>query len=96
MSKKPKVLSTEEVVQEEVVQEEVVQEKPARARGIGKFITEQILTTNKTNVQILNSVLKEFEGAKTTMACIAWYKSKLRKEGKIPAKNVKVETTAEV
>ena len=36
-----------------------------------------------TNKQVLEEVQKIFPSAQTTMACIAWYKSKLRKEGKI-------------
>ena len=71
-------------------------DKPIKTKGIGKFIIEQILTTEKSNTEILNKVLKEFEGSKTTMACIAWYKSKLRKEGKIPARSIKIEKTEEV
>jgi len=60
-----------------------------KARGIGKFIVDKILTTNLTNTEILAEVIKEFDGAKTTMACIAWYKTKMRKEGKIGARVTK-------
>jgi hypothetical protein len=63
-----------------------VEETKPKARGIGKFIIEQCLETSKSNKEILEDVLAKFEGAKTTMACIAWYKTKLRKEGKIAAK----------
>lgn len=35
------------------------------------------------NQQVLEEVKRLFPSAQTTMACIAWYKSKLRKEGKI-------------
>ena len=62
-----------------------------KARGIGKFIVDKILTTNLSNTEILNEVIKEFDGAKTTMACIAWYKSKMRKEGKIGARVTKAK-----
>ena len=72
------------------------QVEPAKKPGIGKFIVEQILTMEKSNTEILNEVIKEFDGAKTTMACIAWYKSKLRKEGKIPVRSVKTEKTEKV
>ena len=61
-----------------------------KARGIGKFIVDKILTTNLNNTEILAEVLKEFDGAKTTMACIAWYKTKMRKEGKIGARVTKL------
>ena len=39
-----------------------------------------------TNQQVLEKVKELFPSAQTTMACIAWYKSKLRKEGKIGAR----------
>ena len=97
MSKKSKLITTENVsvenVQVENVQVENVQVENKKKPGIGKFIVEQILTTEKSNTEILNDVLKEFEGSKTTMACIAWYKSKLRKEGKIAPRSVKIEKT---
>lgn len=72
----------------------VEQLKP-KSRGIGKFIIEKILTTNLTNKEILDEVIKNFDGAKTTMACIAWYKTKMRKEGKIGARVTKAEVKAE-
>jgi hypothetical protein len=45
-----------------------------------KFILDQ---PELTNQQVLEKVKELFPSAQTTMACIAWYKSKLRKEGKI-------------
>ena len=72
------------------------QAEPVKKPGIGKFIVEQILTMEKSNTEILNEVIKEFDGAKTTMACIAWYKTKMRKEGKIPPRSVKTEKTEKV
>ena len=51
--------------------------------NIGQFITYMILNSNKSNSEILQLVHEKFEGCKTTSACVAWYKSKLRKEGKI-------------
>jgi len=51
--------------------------------NIGQFITYMILNSNKSNSEILALVHEKFDGCKTSMACIAWYKSKLRKEGKI-------------
>lgn len=52
-----------------------------------------------TNQQVLEKVKELFPSAQTTMACIAWYKSKLRKEGKIGPrvfkKKVDVQQVAE-
>jgi hypothetical protein len=64
--------------------------------GIGSTIIELILANPAmTNQQILDEVKAKFEKAQTSYACIAWYKSKLRKEGKIGArvftKKAKVE-----
>jgi hypothetical protein len=53
--------------------------------NIGQLITYLILNSTKTNAEILAIVQEKFEGCKTSPACIAWYKSKLRKEGKIDA-----------
>jgi hypothetical protein len=60
--------------------------KTPSSQGIGKFIMAMILETGGTNAQILETVHKAFPTCKTSMACIAWYKSKLRREGKIPAR----------
>lgn len=53
--------------------------------NIGQFITYLILNTELKNEEILKEVHKKFVGANTKMASIAWYKSKLRKEGKLSA-----------
>lgn len=51
--------------------------------NIGQFITWLILNTKKSNTEILEAVHEKFEGCKTTPACVAWYKTKLRKQGLI-------------
>lgn len=51
--------------------------------SIGKFAKNLILTTDLSNTQILERVLEAFPTAKTSMACIAWYKSDLRKKGQL-------------
>ncbi len=62
--------------------------------SIGKFAKNLILTTQLSNTQILEEVLKAFPTAKTSMACIAWYKSDLRKKNILNDKKV-VEKTLE-
>ena len=54
--------------------------------NIGQLIIHLILHSNKSNSEILEIVKAKFEGCKTSPACIAWYKSKLRKEGLIESK----------
>ena len=49
--------------------------------GIGQFCRHMMLNSTKSNTEILQLVLKLYPDAKTTMACIAWYKSDLRKKG---------------
>ena len=77
MSKKQTQSTTSQV--EEVKVEEV------KVRvSIGSTAIQLILANpDWTNQQILEEVKKLFPTAQTSMACIAWYKSKLRKEGKI-------------
>ena len=59
--------------------------------GIGAFIMEQIkLDPTTKNDDVLKLVLEKF-GSKTTYACIAWYKTKMRKEGLVPSKQAKGE-----
>ena len=79
----------------------VVEEVKAKKVGIGSTIIEMILAQPElSNLQILEAVQAKFENAKTSYACIAWYKSDLRKKGligpRVFAKKVKVEAvTAE-
>jgi hypothetical protein len=51
--------------------------------SIGKFAKNLIQTTSLSNTEILAKVQEAFPTAKTSMACIAWYKSDLRKKGLI-------------
>ena len=53
--------------------------------NIGNFARAQILL-GKTNKEILELVQKQFPAAKTTPACVAWYKSDMRKHGLIEKK----------
>jgi hypothetical protein len=78
------------------VAEVKAEEVKVKKVGIGSTIIELILTNpTMTNEQILAEVKVRFEKAQTSYACIAWYKSKLRKEGQIGArvftKKVKAE-----
>ena len=61
--------------------------------SIGKFASNLILTTSMSNVEVLEAVKKEFPTAKTTMACIAWYKSNLRKKGELEKRGAPKLTT---
>lgn len=72
-------------VQATVEQTTVEQVEQAKVRvSIGSTAIKLILENpDWANQQVLEEVKKLFPSAQTTMACIAWYKSKLRKEGKI-------------
>ena len=51
-----------------------------KVQGIGKFVKNLITTTKLTNTQILEKVKEQFPEAQTSMACIAWYQTDLRKK----------------
>ncbi len=88
----------EQDAETQVVADEV-QVKPV-ILGIGQFVRHLLKNSTKTNAEILELVLKTFEGSKTTPACIAWYKTDMRKKGLLDGlnsrgKNKIVEFTAE-
>ncbi len=60
--------------------------KPAaaktKARGIGDVAKDAILA-GKTNDQALAAVMKAFPKCSSNLACMSWYRGKLRKEGKL-------------
>ena len=73
--------------QNTVVETPIVEEVKTKKVGIGSTIIDLILENpNMTNLEILAKVKEQFEAAQTSYACIAWYKSKLRREGKIGAR----------
>ena len=50
--------------------------------SIGKFVRKAILANAEaTSQEILNLVQEQYPEAKTSPACIAWYKSDMRKKG---------------
>lgn len=75
-----------------------VAEKKPRGKGIGARAMELILE-GKSTQEVIDTIKAEIEGANPTAATIAWYKNKLRSEGKLPATNRKkkaeVEETAD-
>ncbi len=82
MSKKQTQTTSAQVEQAQVEQAQVEQVKVRVS--IGSTAIKLILENPEwANQQVLEEVKKLFPSAQTTMACIAWYKSKLRKEGKI-------------
>jgi hypothetical protein len=61
--------------------------------GIGQFVRHVLVQNqSKSNTEVLALVHKVFPEAKTTMACIAWYKTDLRKKGVLPAGGVRGST----
>lgn len=53
-------------------------------------VARGFISANPTmkNEEILKLVLNEFPEAKTSLACIGWYKSKMKKEGKVAVQEV--------
>ena len=67
-----------------------------KVQGIGKFVTNLIKTTELKNSEILEKVKEAFPEAQTSMACIAWYQTDIRKKAKaLEAKVVPVVLTDE-
>lgn len=64
-------------------------------KSIGSFARNLLLTTSKSNTEVLEAVKQEFPTGKTTMACIAWYKSDLRKKGELEGRGKPKLTAAE-
>jgi hypothetical protein len=56
---------------------------PKKRGGIGDLIRAQLLAKKSTE-EVLAAVKKEFPDAKTSPASIAWYRSELRDQGKLP------------
>jgi len=64
--------------------------------GVGSFAKALILANkNATNKQILDRIKTKFPDAKTSMACVAWYKSDLRKKGLLEKKTAAVIEVSE-
>jgi hypothetical protein len=58
--------------------------------SIGKFVRDAVLLNPEAkNDDILKLVKAKFPEAKTSYACIAWYKSDMRKKGIIASKKTR-------
>lgn len=91
MAKKQTPVATVETSQDEVVQEiletsqdEAQIETPqdevqAPTMKVGQRAKQLILEGKLDNKGILEQIKKEYPNAKTSIACIAWYKSDLKK-----------------
>ena len=44
-------------------------------------VAENAIRSGANNAQALHAVLRVFPKAKTSMACISWYRQKLRRDG---------------
>jgi hypothetical protein len=72
-------------VVEQVQEPKVAETKEVKAPRItiASLIIEKIKEGKMSNEQIKDYILVTVPKAKTTYACIAWYRTKLRKEGVI-------------
>jgi hypothetical protein len=69
--------------------------EPSAARpGIGAYAKE-LLVVGGSNKEVLAAVLEKFPNAKTTSACIAYYRTKLIAAGKLVSSRVAKAETAE-
>lgn len=53
-----------------------------RGRGIGAYACEMVLK-GKSNEEVVEAVLKKFPDASTSASSVAWYRNKLKNEGKL-------------
>lgn len=58
---------------------------------IGQFAQRVMVSTDLKNADILKLIGEQFPEAKTTMACIAWYRSDLKKKP-VQVKEVTLES----
>lgn len=63
-------------------------------QGVGAF-AKQLLLEGLTNKEALEKTLEQFPNAKTTVACIAYYRNKLVAEGKLVSSRAKAAAPAE-
>lgn len=76
----------------EVITKEVfVKSATASTVSIGSR-SRELIKQGLSNAVILQQVHTEFPNAKTTMACIAWYKSDMRKKGLLAPKGMVAKT----
>lgn len=68
---------------QEVVEQEAAAVAKPRGKGIGARAMELILE-GKSNEEVIKIVREEIEGSNPTPATMAWYRNKLRKDGKLP------------
>lgn len=62
---------------------------------IGAFAKNLILTTSLSNAEILEKIQEAFPVGKTSIACIAWYKSALRNSGQLAKRGMPEPTLGE-
>lgn len=72
-------------------------DKLNRTSGVGRVACEAI-RAGMTNAEALEHVQASFPGARTTLACISWYRSEMRKLGEkvMMARELKVVREAEL
>lgn len=56
--------------------------QPQAKPGVGAFVAGLLLKGKKTD-EVLKAVDSRFPESETTRASVSWYRSKLRKEGKL-------------
>ena len=67
---------------EQVTTPEVTTEVKPVKKSIGQTVRDMVSENpSKSNKELLASIMEVFPEAKTTEACIAWYKSDMRKKG---------------
>lgn len=79
---KKKSAAAEKMAAEKAAKKAAPKKPGAKGQGIGAFCMELILK-GKSNEDVLESVRKKFPDASTSASSVAWYRNKLKSEGKL-------------
>lgn len=66
-------------------QEAEVKVKAEKNEGVGQFI-RNLIDEGLGNKEILSIVHEQYGNTNTSYACVAWYRNKMKKDGKVVAK----------
>ena len=79
--KKGKLLKTSKAVAKRV---KTNGDKKPRTQGVGAFVRQTLLgTPDMSAVDVLSLVAKKWPEAKTSAACVGWYRSQMYKSGEL-------------
>lgn len=79
---KKKSAAAEKMAAEKAAKKAAPKKSGAKGQGIGAFCME-LIVKGKSNEDVLEQVRKKFPDASTSASSVAWYRNKLKSEGKL-------------